>query len=149
MYTEVSLGFRSLGLTWPERKETLMETAPEIRYKCEISYDFRVNQEGRSTYVYGTLRRDGGMVVSGFMDGEMVYSEVIRLEDRSRNQGTYQPTYGSGSGQDRQKSPNLIPVLAQPPRKLRLQARKSANFKAKSQVSSSGGERGYLHNLRG
>ncbi len=54
-----------------------MYNVPEIKFARQNSHGFRVNQRGRLTYVYGAFRPDGSVLVSVFIGGEMVFSDVI------------------------------------------------------------------------
>ncbi len=55
-----------------------MSDAPEIKFARQNSHGFRVNQRGRLTYVYGRFFPDGGVMLSVFIDGDMVWSDVIK-----------------------------------------------------------------------
>jgi hypothetical protein len=61
-------------------EEALVTDAPEIKFRRQNSHGFRVNQAGHETYVYGRFFRDGGVMVSVFIDGEMVFSDVIKAD---------------------------------------------------------------------
>jgi hypothetical protein len=59
-----------------------METSPAILFAQQNSHGFRLKQKGRSTYVYGTFYPNGSVWLSVFIDGDMVWSEVIKPESQ-------------------------------------------------------------------
>ncbi len=65
-----------------------MNSVPEIRFARQNSHGFRVNQTGRRTYVYGAFNENGSVVVSVFINGEMVFSENITPEGREAKRWT-------------------------------------------------------------
>ena len=65
-----------------------MSRLSDIKFVRQNSYGFRVNREGRSTYVYGRFCKDGSVVVSVFINREMVFSETIAPTRRETNRST-------------------------------------------------------------
>jgi hypothetical protein len=59
-----------------------------MKYVAQDATGFRVNQEGSLTYVYGRFRPDGSVVVSVYINKQLVFSETITPTHRRATRST-------------------------------------------------------------
>ena len=65
-----------------------MSSRSQMRFVPKDDNGFRVNQEGQSSFVYGRFLADGRVVVSVYIDKEMVFSETIAPPRRKTHRST-------------------------------------------------------------
>ena len=65
-----------------------MSCRSQMRFVPKDDNGFRVNQEGQSSFVYGRFLADGRVVVSVFIDKEMVFPETFAPTRRRATRST-------------------------------------------------------------